>query len=148
MITHLQHLTPRLAAAAKACFGHTEGSAGAHGVLVAALALQLHAAPPALHVRTLNPYVASALDGWRSLHSQPSVPRAAMALPSAPHCLAGTSSFGMSGVNAHALVAVPTQPPECGHPDLSWQRQRHWAWPARHPLLHAALWDGTETTAR
>lgn len=51
---------------------------------------------------------------------------------------AGTSSFGMSGVNAHAALCSA----ETGHStgectNLPWQRLRHWFAPAQHALLSA-----------
>ena len=85
--------------------------AGLTGLLLASMALQSGASAPIKHLRTINPYVAAALSDWRR-HSglRASVPLQtgpAVAAASATEGLAvaGTSSFGMSGVNAHALVA-------------------------------------------
>ena len=67
------------AASAKACFGHTEGTAGIHGAAIAMLASQLHAAPPIMHSRSLNPYVSSAFDEWRTkFNVQPAVNKASL----------------------------------------------------------------------
>ena len=49
----------------KACYNHTEGTAGLHGVLLAMHALQQGILPPVQHARELNPYVAAALSDWR-----------------------------------------------------------------------------------
>ena len=88
----------------KACFGHTEGTAGLTGLLLAAASLQQATAPPVMHLRSLNPYVAAALTDWvRQRGAAVRAPR--QAAPAAgTGLLAGSSSFGMSGVNAHMLV--------------------------------------------
>lgn len=49
----------------KACYGHTEGVAGIHGALLSILTANSRAAPPIMHLRTVNPYVSSALSDWR-----------------------------------------------------------------------------------
>lgn len=137
------------AASAKACFGHTEGTAGIHGAMIAVLALQQHAAPPIMHSRSLNPYVASGFDEWRSSQQNvlPLVAKEVAAWPSAPRVLAGCSSFGMSGVNAHGLFSAPNTQ-DHAEPRLAWQRQRHWPVPPYHHMLVAALWDRARATAR
>lgn len=101
-----QHLVTL--ASAKACFGHTEGTAGIHGALAAILGLQLQTAPPVMHARTLNPYVASALTEWQEKHLvSPNIPREERSWSRSVSTLAGCSSFGMSGTNAHGLFSVP-----------------------------------------
>lgn len=96
-------------AAVKAHFGHTEGAAGLTGVALAMGMLTMALAPGVAGLTTLNPYVAAVLPGGRAV----GIPRQA-----APGCdggrLAGTSSFGMSGVNAHALLALPSPGGVCG----------------------------------
>lgn len=43
------------------------------------LASQLHAAPPIMHSRSLNPYVSSAFDEWRNkFNVQPAVNKASL----------------------------------------------------------------------
>ena len=53
---------------------------------------------------------------------------------------AGTSSFGMSGVNAHLLLARPGGSASCAMEAaaLPWKRQRFWAGPLLHCLVHPA----------
>ena len=159
LLTFPARTSPRPAASAKACFGHTEGTAGIHGALVAVLAAQLHSAPPIMHNRSLNPYVASAFDEWRSGRQSalPLVARQAAAWPAAPAALTGCSSFGMSGVNAHALFSAPhtrQRPQDGGEGDdvaavvLAWQRQRHWPIPVYHRMLVSSLWDRASATSR
>lgn len=117
---------------------------------MAALALQHHVGPPIMHIRSLNPYVASTFDEWGSMrhNTLPLVPREAAVLPAPAHCLAGTSAFGMSGVNAHALLATPYAGQGRDVAVLSWQRQRHWPMPVPHRMLMAALWDHSAIIAR
>ena len=99
---------PLSLASNKSCYGHTEGAAGLTGLLLAASMASQQAAPAIMHLRSMNPYVQAALSDWaargggRALH----LPRqyAAGAGPSVQPGAAGTSSFGMSGVNAHMLV--------------------------------------------
>jgi acyl transferase domain-containing protein len=103
-----QPAAPVTLASNKSCYGHTEGAAGLTGLLLAASMASQQAAPAIMHLRSMNPYVQTALSDWaargggRALH----LPRqyAAGAAPSALPGAAGTSSFGMSGVNAHMLV--------------------------------------------
>lgn len=49
----------------KACYGHTEGTAGLHGVMLAVHTLQHAVAPPVQHLREMNPYVSAALADWQ-----------------------------------------------------------------------------------
>ena len=51
--------------------------------------------------------------------------------------LAGTSSFGMSGVNAHALLGARPMNSEPQPVRLSWRRERTWPAPPRLALLAA-----------
>eukprot|EP00887_Chlorella_sp_A99_P003342 scaffold26.g3342.t1 len=155
---------PVALASTKACFGHTEGAAGIQGAMLAALALQMQAVPPVMHSRTLNPYVAAALEEWKARPLiQALVPRASSAWPSSspPHGgwssgafsqLGGCSSFGMSGVNAHGLLSEPSrgsygfgQRGKCTR--LPWRRSCHWPLPARY-LAGRAIVDQPGTTAR
>ena len=54
---------------------------------------------------------------------------------------AGTSSFGMSGVNAHAILAQDLEKASVDGPkqaDLPWRKQRCWAAPVVSMLLTSA----------
>ena len=108
-----------------------------------------------MHLRNTNAYVVSALDEWRKAHHlTASVPCAYGPRTSGPELCAGavssvgqmfpmssmiperenagTSSFGMSGVNAHAVfsgpaaTALPTSR-QLLTSSLPLRRQRHWA---------------------
>ena len=94
---------PLALASNKSCFGHTEGAAGLTGLLLAASAAAQHAAPAIMHLRGMNPYVQAALGDWEAASNRALLlPRQLAGGPTAG--VAGTSSFGMSGVNAHMLV--------------------------------------------
>ena len=129
----------------KSCYGHTEGTAGLTGTLLAAVALQQQLLTPIVNLRELNPYVAAALADWQNRHAAAAAP--SRQLGGAAHLssngmqrLAGTCSFGMSGVNAHALLSAPAadaalQAPAAVAGVLSWQRSSYWPSPLLHPLL-------------
>ena len=129
----------------KSCLGHTEGTAGVAGLLAASFCLQIQQRLPIVNLREVNPYVASSFDDW---HEGKSV-NAAVARSAAPLTgrvgveVAGTSSFGMSGINAHVLLKSRDDsssnvknisiisPVEC-----PWQLQRHFPLPTPNHLLH------------
>ncbi len=90
--------------------------------------LPVQAAAPILNLRNTNPYVASALGDWRKGGRGPTahVPRAASSTAIPPGAAAGTSSFGMSGVNAHALFSAPHQPAPSTSAEAPFRRTRFW----------------------
>ena len=92
-------------------------------MILQAMTQRSHAA--IMPLRTLNPYVSTALGEWtRTPGLQPSVPRqAAPAAQWKPGAAAGTSSFGMSGTNAHMLAGVD-RPCEPSHVQHAWRRSR------------------------
>jgi epothilone polyketide synthase D len=93
----------------KTNIGHLEAAAGVAGLIKAVLALRSSTIPRHLHFRTLN----SRID----LGGTPFViPTETMAWPrSDTPRIAGVSSFGMSGTNAHiVLEEAPTPPPTDG----------------------------------
>ena len=91
--------------AVKTNIGHLEGAAGVASVIKAVLALQHRMIPANRNFKTLNPRIV--LDGT------------ALALPTkmqpwetgAREPLAGVSSFGISGTNAHVVLAAAPEPP-------------------------------------
>jgi acyl transferase domain-containing protein/NADPH:quinone reductase-like Zn-dependent oxidoreductase/acyl carrier protein len=85
----------------KTNLGHLEAAAGIAGLLKAVLVVRHGAIPPHLHFRRLNPrisltgtpfFIPTALTEWAS---------------GAVGRVAGVSSFGLSGTNAHLVVAEP-----------------------------------------
>ncbi len=91
--------------AVKSLTGHLEGTAGLAGLLLCMLQLQQRSDPP-LRYRNLNPYVGESLSSWGVAHRLPIQASPAMVPDQAMPC-AGTSSFSMSGVNAHAILGAP-----------------------------------------
>jgi acyl transferase domain-containing protein len=83
---------------AKANIGHAEGAAGVTGLIKAVLTLQHRAVPPLAHFTGLNPHIS--LDGTRF-----QIPTTLRQWESGgSRRLAGVSSFGWSGTNAHVIV--------------------------------------------
>jgi acyl transferase domain-containing protein len=97
----------------KTNIGHLEAAAGLAGVAKVVLALQRKEIPPHLHFRSGNPHV-----DW----AQPiTVPRAVTRWePIGGRRLAGVSSFGFSGTNAHVILeeapAAKDLPATAGRP--------------------------------
>ncbi len=89
----------------KSNIGHLEAAAGIAGLIKAVLAIKNRAIPPSLHFQQPNPFIQ--FDELRlSVQDR---------LGSWPDCskrlVAGVSSFGFGGTNAHAVVE---EPPEAG----------------------------------
>jgi amino acid adenylation domain-containing protein len=82
----------------KTNIGHLEAAAGVAGLIKAALALRHRAIPPSLHFRQANPHIP--LDALRL-----SVPTQLEPWPVRDRpALAGVSSFGFGGANAHLVL--------------------------------------------
>ena len=85
----------------KTNFGHAESAAGIGGLIKVILALKHEKIPPSLHLQKLNPHI-----DWGD---------AAITVATTPtpwtrergQRIAGVSSFGFSGTNAHAIVSDP-----------------------------------------
>jgi acyl transferase domain-containing protein/NADPH:quinone reductase-like Zn-dependent oxidoreductase/acyl carrier protein len=88
---------PCFLGSAKANIGHLEGAAGVTGVIKAVLSLQHKAIPPLAHFQTLNPHIS--LDGARL-----AIPTTLSEWPGTNTRIAGVSSFGWSGTNAHVVI--------------------------------------------
>ena len=100
---------PLYLGAAKSNVGHLEAGAGIVGLLKAMLALERGVVPPVVHFSEANP--ALPLDEFPAVH----IPTASVAWPrgDTPR-IAGVSSFGISGTNAHVLLR---EAPEAPAPD-------------------------------
>jgi acyl transferase domain-containing protein/acyl carrier protein len=93
----------------KSCYGHTEGAAGLTGLILAVKSAQDVSGAPIMHLRTTNAYVESDLGEWSSQHKlEATVPKQTFGAAHLFRNLTGTSSFGMSGVNAHAIASAKT----------------------------------------
>ncbi|MGW0748087.1 type I polyketide synthase [Streptomyces sp. NPDC002587] len=82
----------------KGNLGHTEGAAGIAGLIKTALALHHRILPASLFADRENPQLRLADRGLRLLKSPMRLPRG--------ESLAGVSSFGMGGTNAHAVLGT------------------------------------------
>lgn len=106
---------PLMIGTIKANVGHMEASAGVGGLIKAALTVQQGQIPPHLHLHKLSSYIP-----WDELPIH--IPT--QATPWEGHRIAGVSSFGFSGTNAHILVEAP---PKAALPDepLAVERPAH-----------------------
>jgi len=89
---------PLALGAVKTNIGHLEGAAGICGLIKTALVLQHGAVPANLHLQDLNPHIEAAQKPilFPTKHTtwfRPNTPR-----------LAGVSSFGLLGTNAHVVM--------------------------------------------
>ena len=117
----------------KTNLGHLEAAAGVAGLLKLVLALQHREIPAHLHLETLSPHIDAAALGV-------TVPTVHTPWPAIDgRHLAGLSSFGFSGTNAHAVVeAAPAAVAD--EIDADTDRPQHLlALSARDPRALAAL---------
>ncbi|CEL96742.1 unnamed protein product [Vitrella brassicaformis CCMP3155] len=102
-------VSPLAIGAVKTHIGHLEGAAGMAGVLKTICCLQMQRVPPNLHLKTLNPNIntegfpvvfPSAADGFQLTRKNGGA------------LVAGVSSFGFGGTNAHVILSSPFDAPE------------------------------------
>ncbi len=95
---------PCLVGSLKTNVGHTEGAAGVAGMIKVALALKYGQIPASLHLQEPNPNIP-----WRDLGLE--VCAELRPWPASEHpALAGVSSFGIAGTNAHVVLeAAPAR---------------------------------------
>ena len=92
---------PLLLGSVKTNLGHLESAAGVAGVIKVILAFRRCEIPPHLHFKTGNPHI-----DWATLPIR--VPTGVTAwAPIDGRRLAGVSSFGFSGTNAHVILEEP-----------------------------------------
>ncbi|WP_394839239.1 SDR family NAD(P)-dependent oxidoreductase [Pendulispora rubella] len=96
---------PLYIASIKTNIGHAESASGVAGFIKTALSFERGSLPPHLHLEQLNPHME-----WVDLAIR--VPTRSMGWPSSPEGkrIAGVSSFGASGTNAHVVLEAP--PPQ------------------------------------
>ncbi|MGY2288358.1 beta-ketoacyl synthase N-terminal-like domain-containing protein [Pseudomonas sp. SDO528_S397] len=92
--------TPCLIGSVKSNIGHCEGAAGVAGVIKVLLQMQHQVIVPSLHSRTLNPNIDFSRSPFEV--NQQLVPWPAKGARG--RRIAGVSSFGAGGVNAHAVL--------------------------------------------
>ncbi|ERN42090.1 natural product biosynthesis luciferase-like monooxygenase domain protein [Rubidibacter lacunae KORDI 51-2] len=109
--------TPLHVGSAKTNIGHLEGAAGIAGLIKVVLQLQHEEIAPHLHLQNPNPYI-----DWDQFPVE--IPTKAIPWPrSESPRLAGVSSFGFSGTNAHVILeeAPLRETPEAEAPKRSQQ---------------------------
>nr|QDA77058.1 polyketide synthase [Jahnella sp. MSr9139] len=89
---------PLVIGSVKTNIGHAEAAAGIAGLLKAVLALEHERIPRSLHFRAPNPHIP-----WSELPVRVAAEATPWPAGGAPR-IAGVSSFGMSGTNAHMIV--------------------------------------------
>jgi acyl transferase domain-containing protein/glutamate-1-semialdehyde aminotransferase len=109
--------SPLVVGSAKTNIGHLEGAAGIAGLIKLVLCLQHDEIPRHLHFKTPNPYIS-----WDNLPIR--IPTERMPWPQGPR-IAGVSSFGFSGTNAHIILEAFQEPEIAGHPLSEVRRPRH-----------------------
>ncbi|MEU2451371.1 beta-ketoacyl synthase N-terminal-like domain-containing protein [Streptomyces sp. NPDC012765] len=95
--------TPCAIGSVKGNLGHTEGAAGIAGLIKTVLALHHRIVPAGLFTDRENPQLRLGERGLRLLKSPLRLPRG--------ESLAGVSSFGMGGTNAHAVLGSAPRTP-------------------------------------
>ncbi len=95
---------PLVIGSVKTNLGHLEAAAGIAGLVKVVLALAHEEIPPHLHLNELNPRV-----DWSSLPLEVGVARRAWPRTHRER-IAGVSSFGFSGTNAHVVIAEAPAP--------------------------------------
>jgi acyl transferase domain-containing protein/thioesterase domain-containing protein/acyl carrier protein len=95
---------PLLLGSVKTNIGHAEAAAGIAGLIKVVLALQHQKIPPHLNLHQPNPHI-----NWAQMPIQVTTTATAWSEDN-PRQIAGVSSFGASGTNAHVILAnAPVQ---------------------------------------
>nr|WP_294524330.1 type I polyketide synthase [uncultured Rhodopila sp.] len=102
------HDRPLLVGSVKSNVGHLEAAAGVAGVIKVILALENGAIPPHLHFRHPSPHIP-----WDECKVAVTATERPWP-PGARSRMAGVSSFGFSGTNAHAVVQEPPRSERSG----------------------------------
>ncbi|MFJ8579618.1 SDR family NAD(P)-dependent oxidoreductase [Micromonospora sp. NPDC093277] len=101
---------PLIVGAVKSNLGHLEAAAGIAGLIKTALVLRHREIPPSLHYETPNPHIPFAQLALRVADRRQPWPA-----PDAP-AVAGVSSFGFGGTNAHLVLGEPPRPADAAYP--------------------------------
>jgi acyl transferase domain-containing protein/NAD(P)-dependent dehydrogenase (short-subunit alcohol dehydrogenase family)/SAM-dependent methyltransferase len=147
---------PLLIGSAKTNLGHLEAAAGITGLIKTILAVEHGQIPPHLHLKKLNPHIEP---GGAPFH----IPTDLVSWPaSGARRIAGVSSFGFSGTNAHVIVEQAPQMAELANDAsrhtlmlsartehaLSEMARRYAGWFGAHPDLAPADVCFTAATGR
>ncbi|NEO70920.1 type I polyketide synthase, partial [Moorena sp. SIO3H5] len=108
--THSQE-QPLIIGSAKTNIGHLEGAAGIAGLMKVVLQLQHQQIAASLHFNQPNPYI-----NWSQLPVQVSTQLTPWQRNGKSR-LAGVSSFGFSGTNAHVILEQAPEPVKVKHQD-------------------------------
>ncbi|MEL6327362.1 MAG: type I polyketide synthase, partial [Cyanobacteria bacterium J06626_23] len=127
---------PLIVGSLKTNIGHSEGAAGIAGLIKVILALQHGEIPPHLHFSQPSPHMP-----WAELPL--TVPTQVMPWPTVNgRRIAGVSSFGFSGTNAHIVVeAGPEQSPIASAPTAQARPLHVMTLSAKTPAALTALAD-------
>ncbi|HVH45623.1 MAG TPA: type I polyketide synthase, partial [Labilithrix sp.] len=97
--------SPLVIGSLKSNIGHLEAAAGIAGLIKTILCIQHRQLPASLHFQTPNPHIP-----WEDIPVRVQTKLGPWPEPDKP-LVAGVSSFGFSGTNAHALVSEPPAVP-------------------------------------
>jgi len=103
--------SPLVMGAVKANIGHAEPAAGIAGLIKAIMVLQHEQAPPNPELRSINPKIQMAVEGF-PVHFPTKLESLRQYAPSKAAedpLIAGISSFGYAGTIAHAIIGQPPQ---------------------------------------
>lgn len=104
-VFNLERSTPLILGSVKTNIGHTEAAAGMAGLIKTVLSLQHQTIPANLHFQTPNPQI-----DWQELQVKVPTQPISWLKDQSPR-IAGVSSFGFNGTNAHLIVAdIPLEP--------------------------------------
>jgi acyl transferase domain-containing protein/acyl-CoA synthetase (AMP-forming)/AMP-acid ligase II/acyl carrier protein len=112
---------PALLGSVKTNIGHLESAAGIAGFIKTALALEHGQVPPSLHFQTANPHIPFEQLPLRMVTEPRAWPERDRA------ALAGVSSFGFGGTNAHVVLEAVRRSASAGegNSDIRWRSGLH-----------------------
>lgn len=110
-------VAPLFIGSVKTNVGHLEAAAGMAGLMKVVLSLQHQEIPPHLHFQQPNPHIP-----WHELPFVVPTERTPWTLGGGQGRMAGVSSFGMSGTNAHIVLSeAPNATPTRSTSERPWQ---------------------------
>jgi 3-oxoacyl-(acyl-carrier-protein) synthase/NADPH:quinone reductase-like Zn-dependent oxidoreductase/short-subunit dehydrogenase/acyl carrier protein len=132
----------------KASLGHAEGNAGLTGSIFALRALRTLSTASILHMNNLNIHISRLLEDRAGDSSTNFVlPREHGGLPISSIRYAATSSFGMSGVNAHAIFFNSPKEDKTKPRRPYLQKKGYWITPLHKKIVREVSSCGTKSIA-